>query len=218
MSVACEIGIRPEYVCSYVATCQLFGPVNGAERYCVANGLMPRMTASVRTNILNVEPACLCASAAMSNESCCPVCATAIARMSPVPGSMETIDPAGSPLLVERRRARTASRRPASSRRASCRRVRPPCRTRPAPYSRTSCDGDEVGEIRPGGRALRSRGMQAERACERGSVARLGDVAGGEHRLQHLRSPLLRRRRGARSGRTPTATAAARRSAPPARA
>ena len=32
LSVACEIGIRPEYVCSYVATCQPPGPVNGAER------------------------------------------------------------------------------------------------------------------------------------------------------------------------------------------
>ena len=89
-------------------------------RYRVANGLIPRMTASVRTNILNVEPACLCASAAMSNESCCPVSATAIAWMSPVPGRSKRSIPPGLP-CGRGCRAWPGSPRPASSSRASCR-------------------------------------------------------------------------------------------------
>ena len=50
-------GIRPEYVFSNVWTCQLSGPTNGAERYCVVYGLISRSPRRVRTNILNVDPA-----------------------------------------------------------------------------------------------------------------------------------------------------------------
>src|SRR5687768_17002732 len=70
---------------------------NGADRYIVEFGLMPRLMASVSTNVLNADPACRRPCAAMLNcRFFFPGMTAVIARMAPFFGLMETIADAGS--------------------------------------------------------------------------------------------------------------------------
>ncbi|HEX5246461.1 MAG TPA: hypothetical protein VFW41_04965 [Gaiellaceae bacterium] len=58
-AVAWSSRVRPVYVCVsvWIRYGLLGGPRNGADRYVVENGSMPRATASVSTNSLKLEPA-----------------------------------------------------------------------------------------------------------------------------------------------------------------
>ena len=103
-SVPFSIDVAPMYVWSYVCGHHAVGgfvlhepvPVglysNGADRYSVVAGLIPCETAVVSTIVLNVEPACRCADERKFTWFFAfPGVTSAIARIAPFAGLMETI-------------------------------------------------------------------------------------------------------------------------------